>query len=295
MEMNRNGIKILVILILLSGCYPICRLFNLAPSKKLNEVTFENKVINSEYKFYYPDTTRNEYLRKLRVGYELDTIALKYENEIDKIKVLLDWTNKQWTHNGSNTPSSLDPLTILEEAKDGKDFCCVEFGIVSAAALNSIGIPSRVLTLKTADVEKVRYGTGHVVAETYSKEFKKWIFIDGQCNAIPVLNNIPLNSVEFQKAITKNINDLKIISAAGDMSKNEKELYISWISKYLFYYSIYFDNRYIANSEKIKINGKSKLMLVPLNADNPTVFQRKDTIDYCLYTNNINDFYQKPN
>lgn len=258
-------------------------------------MAFENKEVNSEYNFEYSDTTGNEYLRKLRTEYGLDTMTTNLKSDLDKIKTILDWTHNQWTHSGSNTPSKSDPLTILEEAKEGNNFRCVEYGIVSAAALNSIGIPSRVFALKTADVEKVRYGAGHVAAESYSKEFKKWIFIDGQFNAIPILNNIPLNAVEFLKAITENIGNLKIINIKGEISKEEKEKYINWISKYLFYFDIRFDNRYISYKDKIKINGKSKLMLVPLNTDNPFIFQRKSKIDYCLYTNNINDFYQKPN
>ena len=71
--------------------------------------------------------------------------------------------------------------------------------------------------------------------------------------------------------------------------------YINWISKYLFYFDIRFDNRYIAYKDKIKINGMSKLMLVPINTNNPSVFQRKSKLNYCLYTNNTNDFYCKPN
>jgi len=293
--MNKKHIIIFATLILLSGCSPFYRLLNLSPSIRLKEVTFDNKTVNSAYKFQYPDTTKNEYLRKLRIAYGLDTIALKFDNEIDKIKAILDWTHQQWTHSGSNTPSKSDPLTILEEAKQGNNFRCVEYGIVLSAALNSIGIPSRVLALKTADVEKVRYGAGHVVAESYSKKLNKWIFIDAQFNVIPFLNNIPLNAVEFQKAIIDDIDNLMLINNKGKISKEKKEKYINWISKYLFYFDISFDNRYIPYNDKLKINGKSKLMLVPINAKYPSVFQRKYKLDYYLYTNNINDFYQKPN
>ncbi len=293
--MNKNIIPIIITLFLLSSCSPIYRLLNFIPSIKLKDVAFENKAINSEYKFQYPDTTKNEYLRKLRTDYGLDTLTANLESDFKKIKTILDWTHNQWTHSGSNTPSKSDPLTILEEAKDGNNFRCVEYGIVSSAGLNSVGITSRVLALKTSDVKNVRYGAGHVVAETYSKELQKWILIDGQYNGIPVLKSIPLNAVEFQKAIIEDYNQLKIVNVKGEMSKEEKEQYIEWISKYLFYFDIRFDNRYISAKDKKKINGKAKLMLVPLNYDNPTVFQRKHKIDYCLYTNNINDFYQKPN
>lgn len=293
--MNKNIILIIISLFILLSCSHIYRMLNFTPSIRLKDVAFENSMVNSEFKFQYSDTTGNKYLRKLRIDYGLDTLTANLEDDFTKVKTILNWTHNQWAHSGSNTPSKSDPLTILEEAKNGSNFRCVEYGIVSSAGLNSIGIKSRVLALKTYDVEKVRYGAGHVVAETYSKKLQKWIFIDGQYNGIPVLNNIPLNAVEFQKAIIENYNKLKIVNVEGEMSIEEKEQYINWINKYLFYFDIRFDNRYISSKYKKKINGKSKLMLVPLNSDNPTVFQRKYKIDYCLYTNNINDFYQKPN
>lgn len=260
----------------------------------MKEVDFEDKAINSEYIFYYPDTTNNDYLKRLRIDYRLNSITSIHQDDFAKITAILNWTNSQWSHSGSNTPSKYDPITILEEAKNGNKFRCVEYGIVLAGALNSIGIPSRVLALKTSDVENVRYGAGHVVAESYSKKFEKWIFIDGQYNVIPVLGEIPLNGVEFQKAILENSEELQIVNSKGEVSIEEKSQYINWISKYLYYFDTKFDNRNLPHSERIKIDGKSKLMLVPENAANPTIFQKKGKINYCLYTNNVNDFYQKP-
>lgn len=284
----------LIFLAILSSCSPLFRALNLAPSNSLKKIVFLNKSITPQYRFFYSDTTKNEYLRKLRTNYGLNTIASNHEDEFSKIKAILNWTNKQWSHSGSNTPSKFDPISILEEAKDGNNFRCVEYGIVSAGALSSIGIQSRVLALKTSDVAKIKYGAGHVVAESYSKKFEKWIFIDGQYNAIPMLKNIPLNAVEFQKAILENIDELKIVNSKGEVSNKEKEKYIKWISKYLYYFDVNFDNRNLPYEEKFKLAAKSRLMLVPLGAENPSIFQKKSEIDYCLYTNNVNDFYQKP-
>ncbi len=265
------------------------------PSNNLKKIEFDNTRVNMELKFWYSDTTGNTYLRKLRKNYGLETLVLNLPDEIEKIKNILDWAHHQWEHNGSNTPSKSDALTILKEAKEGNKFRCVEYGIVAAAGLNSIGIKSRVLGLKTKDCEKVKYGAGHVVTEAYSKEFKKWIFIDGQFNAIPFLNHWPLNAVEFQKAILEKPDSLIIVNKNGQFSDKDKKKYIDWIGKYLFYFDTKFDNRYVANKEKQSVKGKKNLMLVPLKSNSPEVFQRKFDIDYCLYTHNENDFYQTPN
>ena len=86
--MNKNYIIIFLTLILLSSCSSFYRVLNLIPSDKLKEVAFVNKTVNLTYKFQYSDTTKNKYLRKLRINYGLDTISYKFDNEIDKIHKL---------------------------------------------------------------------------------------------------------------------------------------------------------------------------------------------------------------
>ena len=289
--------KTLIILLgfsLLSSCSPVYQLLNISPSGKLKEISYTQESQNKLFEFYYPDTLGNEYLRKLRKEYKLDLLVEDKTSEYDKIKAICGWTNKQWEHNGSNSPSKQDALTILKEAHEGKMFRCVEYGIVAAAALNSIGVPARPLSLKTRDVEKVMRGAGHVVAEAYSKEYDKWIFIDPQFNIVPTLNGIPLNGVEFQKEIFNKNPGLKLINDQGELSKDLAAGYIKWIGKYLFYFDILFDQKTLEGSKFKTIEGKTKITLVPLGYKEPRVFQRNNKIDYSHYTNSLNDFYRKP-
>jgi len=236
----------------------------------------------------------NEYLRELRNTYKLDVLANSHERELDKILSILDWTSNQWEHNGSNNPSRQDALTILKEAHEGKQFRCVEYGIVATSALNSIGIPARTIGLKTRDVEKVMRGGGHVVTEVFSKEYDKWIFIDPQFDIMPVLNGNPLNGVEFQKEIyNKNVN-LKLINKQGELNKTDSENYIKWVGKYLFYFDVLFDQSTLNSNNFKSINRMTKLTLVPVGCKEPRIFQRHSKIDYSYYTSSLNDFYRKP-
>jgi hypothetical protein len=118
---------------------------------------------------------------------------------------------------------------------------------------------------------------------------KKWALLDGQWDAVPMINNIPLNGVEFQKAIAENYNELEIRTSSG-ISKRH---YVDWIFPYLYYFTISFDNRE-GNTVTNKVKEKSHLMLVPYGATMPTVFQIANKIDYCLYTHSLNDFYAAP-
>ena len=113
-----------------------------APKKK------KVKSETTELYFLYSDTTENIFLRELRTSYTLDQKVSKARNELDKVLIIMDWVNQRWEHHPANRPSSSDALTILEEAKNGENFRCVEYGIVLSAAMNAIGIKSRVFILE---------------------------------------------------------------------------------------------------------------------------------------------------
>jgi hypothetical protein len=280
--------------ILLTSCSSFFQLINVSPSAGVKNISYSQEPQNPLFVFQYSDTTANEFLKELRSSYRLDKLVAEDNSEFEKIKSILDWTNSQWSHNGSNSPSKSDALTILKEAKEGKQFRCVEYGIVAAAAMNSIGIPARTLGLKSRDVEKVRRGAGHVVTEAYSKELGKWIFMDPQMNIIPVLNGVPLNGVEFQREIYNKNPELKLINKQGELNSEDKRNYIKWIGKYLFYFDVLFDQKTLDSDKFKSINGMTKLTLVPVGHKEPKVFQRRYKINYSYYTNSLNDFYVKP-
>lgn len=285
---------IVVSCFLLSSCSSFYQFVNISPSAKLKDISYTNDNPDKLYEFYYSDTVANDFLRELRTNYKLDQVVDGETNEIGKIRSILDWTSRQWAHNGSNTPTKQDALTILKEAGEGKQFRCVEYGIVATAALNSIGIPARTLGLKTRDVEKVMRGAGHVVAEVFLKERNKWIFIDPQFNILPTLNGIPLNGVEFQRAIYNKDVNLKLTNKQGELDDEYARSYINWVGKYLFYFDILFDQQTMNAGNFKSINGMTKLTLVPVGYKNPVVFQRHSKINYSYYTHSLNDFYRTP-
>jgi len=257
---------------------------------EINSIEFNKNVNkNRNCKLDYPNLENNPNLKKLRSKYKIDNLVNSAKTDLEKAIILLNWTNNRWKHNGKNKPSNDDALTILEEAESGKKFRCVEYGIVLSETLNSIGIPARVIGLKTKNVETAKSGAGHVATEAYISEINKWIFLDPQMNYIPYLNETPLNAVEYQKAISTDRNKIELINSKGKLNKRKTKSITKWIYKYLYY----FDTS--LNQEKGKqCQGKNRLMLVPKNAKKPKIFQIKYKIDNCLYTNNLNDFYIKP-
>lgn len=264
---------------------------NKYPSNKTIQIDFDTETKNAllcELSFSNPKTDST--LSKLRMEYNLDKLINVANSDIEKTLILLNWTNGKWNHNAYNEPEKSDALSILKEAENGKEFRCVEYGIVLSEVLNSIGIPTRTLGLKTRDVETVKYGAGHVVSEAYIPDQKKWVFADAQINYIPFLSGKPLNAIEYQSAIINHKEQIELKNINGTLSKKEALEKINWVSKYLYYFDVKFDN----SENSVGCNGKSRLMLVPMGAKKPIVFQIDRKIDNCIYTNNVMDFYKEP-
>lgn len=232
-------------------------------------------------------------LRQLREEYQLETVVEGAANEYDKLRRLGKWAHDRWQHNGDNVPSKPDPLTILAEAKQGKRFRCVEYATVVAGCAQSLGLPARCLALKREDVETAQSGAGHYAAEVWLPSLAKWVFVDGQWDAIPEMDGRPLNAVEFQEAVGRKATGLKIRSSSGV----DEGTYLYWITPYLYYFDFNLDQQLFAAdaSESARRSPKAgKIMLVPKGAAKPSVFQRTNPIRNCTYISNPAAFYPTP-
>jgi len=231
------------------------------------------------------DNSDDPNMVKLRTEYKLEEVVAGVEDGYEKLRKIVKWAHDRWKQSGSNRPSRSDPLTILEEASEGERFRCVEYSIVTAASARALGMPSRVLALKRKDVETARSSAGHVVAEVWLKQFNKWVFVDAQFDAIPEVDGVPLNAVEFQDAIARNTPGLVICSSSSGI---HKWYYRKWICPYLYYFDFKIDQRFFLEKSEKK---QGRIMLVPKGAKNPKVFQRKYPIENCTYISTLEAFY----
>jgi hypothetical protein len=110
---------------------------------------------------------------------------------------------------------------------------------------------------------------------------------------MPVLNGVPLNAVEFQRAII-NRQAFVLVNSQGEITGKERCKYLKFISSYLYYFDVYFDNLPDSAKDRYKVGGNHSLMLVPLKAKDPTIFQRNYPNDGFIYTHSLNDFYIDP-
>lgn len=225
-----------------------------------------------------------EYLTDLRTTYKLDDLVAGKKSDFERVQAVCAWVHRQWKHNGNNLPQHRDPVSILQEAAQGKQFRCVEYGLVLTGALTALGIPARTLGLEMADVETRKSGAGHVLAEAWLADQHKWMLVDGQWDVIPLLNGVPLNAVELQKALAEHQPGFTVASPAGTSTR----YYSRWIRPYLYYFDTGLDGRIGTQNEP------GQLFLVPVGAPNPTRFQGSQPVKNRRYTNSAVTFYAPP-
>ncbi len=228
------------------------------------------------------------YLTRLRTAYHLDAAVAGLRHDYERVRAVSAWVRGRWEHDGDNEPHRSDPLSILREAEQGRRFRCVEYGIVLAGALTALGIPARIVGLKTADCETRPRGAGHVVAETYLRDRRQWVLIDGQWGAIPLAGDRPLNAVEFQRALARAAPGLRVEA----FSPPQAEEYFAWIAPHLFYFDVTLDNRFGDGRPGRAEEGH--LLLVPAGAKEPRVFQRRWPLQHYNYTRSLSVFYPTP-
>lgn len=185
--------------------------------------------------------------------------------DADKALMVLGWAHSRWAHDGANDPKTTDPVVILQKASAGARFRCVEYSIIAVAAARALGLKARTVGLRRADVETAKTGAGHVVAEIYLGDLRKWVMLDPQWARIPTASGTPLSAAEFAQAAEAG-RRLAFLSPEGRARTDAK--YLRWLSPYLFFIAFGVDQRF--GSAK---RGLDQVILVPHGSKVPEKFQ----------------------
>lgn len=241
------------------------------------------------FDFQYPDMNDqifSELKNITNIDFGIET------NELEKVKIVIGYVHNLFSHDGNNIPSSFDPITIINEAKQGKSFRCVEYSYLTTALLWTYKIPARIVGLKTQDMSTREAGAGHVVVEFWSNEFEKWIMCDVQAGVILKSNNVFLSDFELGEKINQNENiEFVLVNNSRFSINSDSRKYIDWIKEYLYFFDtpikITFSEK-LTEEDRLK---EQKAMLIPLEVEPPKVFQKIFPIN-AIYTHSILDFYK---
>ena len=231
--------------------------------------------------FSSPDSA---YLTRFREMFGLASVIAPESTDLGRARALCRWVYFRLEHDGRQTFGSTDAFDILQAAQAGESVQCVEYGLVLATAFNAVGIPARPLYLKAANVQTKASAAGHALAEAWLPDQGKWVMVDAQADIIPMLGSIPLNALELQQALLARRPELTALSS----TKSPPRSYFRWVKQYLYYFDTTPDNRY---GIRKSLTG---LMLVPVGARKPTIFQRTTRIRNMRYTHSATTFYAPP-
>jgi transglutaminase superfamily protein len=228
------------------------------------------------------------YYSELRAWFELDGRIAKARTELEKARAICASVHGRWTHSNDDEPSREDPITILKEASKGRRFRCVQFAATLSGALAAFGIPARVVSLITADVETRPGGAGHVVCEMWLAALGKWAMIDAQENALVTRKGVPLNCAEI--AMHLGGPDLAV-DIPNFAPGADPRIYLAGnaFGPNFFYFQTRVDQRPLPPGADAP-----SIMLMPKGAPEPKSFQGKYPFRNVTFTLSAPSFYHPP-
>ncbi|MCU0625142.1 MAG: transglutaminase-like domain-containing protein [Gemmatimonadaceae bacterium] len=229
------------------------------------------------------DTTLDAYLRRFRARYPLDSVVAGAPSDLERVRRLSRWVRTRFDHNGSNAATVSDPIAILDSAATGQRFRCVEYAIVLAGALRAVGVPARTLGLQRADVETAKCCAGHVVAEAWLRDARRWVLVDGQWDALAFRGDVPLDAVALRSAILDGAPDLRVESLSGTGTRG----WTRWMQPYL-HFMVHRPMRSDGVRDTLDV------MFVPEGSTPPKLFQRQWPQSPYRVATSVDDFMAPP-
>jgi hypothetical protein len=221
------------------------------------------------------------YYARLRPQHGLDALVAGATTDLARVQAVSRWTHTRFAHDGANAAPRPDPASILQDAALGRRFRCVEYATVASGALTALGIRTRMVWLLTREEGTRTDGVAHVVAEAYLRDAGRWVMVDAQWDAVPLLDGQPINALELQGALARPAPGLTVASRSGTRTDD----YGRWIAPYLHYFYTPLDHRV-----ELPRTGAA-LVLAPIGDES---LARKYPAPVTRYTRSPAAFYARP-
>ncbi len=206
--------------------------------------------------------------KKLRSSHALDAVIAEGVTDLDRVRRMCHWVHSRTTHSGWNRDLPEDVPGLLEAAKNGSQWRCVQFGKVLSECLNAVGIPARTVAGRARDVGTLLFGAGHVFTEAWLEDRQAWVFLDPQLDLVGVdEHGAPLNAVQFRNALARPESKLSYPRALA-------------LCMHYFLYGAF--------------DGGSTLMLGPVGSKMPLRFQREPRPAPDHFTYRLAEAYAPP-
>ncbi|MDF1504153.1 transglutaminase-like domain-containing protein [Roseisolibacter sp. H3M3-2] len=221
------------------------------------------------------------YYARLRPEQGLDAVVAGAATDLARVQAVSRWAHTRFGHDGASAAPRPDPASILRDAAGGRRFRCVEYATVVSGALTALGIRARMVWLLTRDEGTRTDGVAHVVAEAWLRDAGRWVMVDAQWDAVPLLDGRPIDAVALQGALARGTPGLAVASRSGTRTAD----YARWVAPYLHYFYTPLDHR-------VELpRGAAALVLAPVGDES---LARKYAPPAVLYTRSTQAFYAPP-
>jgi len=132
--------------------------------------------------------------------------ALRPGRRLDQIRALTGWLSAAWEHTSSAraalyAPWDAETIVAWGAARRGHAgqvpiVMCVHYGAAFVSCCQAAGIPARCAAIWG----NMNGWNGHFVAEVWLDEFRKWVMVDPNLDAILWRDGVPLSITEIQQA-----------------------------------------------------------------------------------------------
>ncbi len=217
-------------------------------------------------KFTY-QSADNPNLVALRKAFNLDSIAGQ-GNDVSKILNLMHWMHNTVRHDGNNgNPPVMNAMSMMAVCKkEGRGLNCRGLAMALNECYLSMGIQSRYVTCLPKDSLGIDNDC-HVINMVYSKDLKKWLWMDPTFDAYVMNEKGELLSIEEVR--DRIVNDKPIIlnpdANWNRRNSQTKEYYLyTYMAKNLYMLECPLSSEY---DTETRATGKtiSYLRLVPLD------------------------------
>lgn len=166
-------------------CYDLNRWHGVKFIKAVN-----GRVVEPAYPFIYQDMTHLK-VRKLYERAGIGDMIKESRNELELIRRISDWANKQWGHIQPLPYASWDAHEILDRVEAGDAFWCTYKAALFVQGCNAAGLTARILGINPKDK------AAHTVTEVYINDFRKWMLVDPWMNCYFERDGVPISALEL--------------------------------------------------------------------------------------------------
>ncbi len=260
---------------------------NGADSVTLSVISSNNKSLDVRAAFYPyafkpSDSCAKSFRKMLSTYMRIDSLS-----ELALFDKLLVWSHTRFAHDPLNSPpTTVATMDLLERAKKGEKFTCVEYSRVLCDALISLGYYARIVGLSRRNISSPTLGARHVAVEVWSCSNNRWVYLDPQFGMRVQRNNEALNTNQVQQALRLKDSSITIICPDLHSANDARPLTerIEQFKNFISVHSAFLDIPYSMSSTV------GMMMLVPDDRNEPLLFQG-EPLSNIEYTKDVQQLY----